>query len=330
MSALADRRAGQWPHILLVLGILNGKALKGRDAPCPLCGGKDRFRFSDKGRGLWFCHGGGGVGCGGGDGVKLVMLVTGRDFIGAMKLIERVIGPGGHGHGGGCGGGNGAPFPRNGGGANGVTRDPLKSWLDAYVDVFATTVDLYHRGRGVALTPAEALSLRFHPALFHWPTQGKWPAQIALVTRFDGTPVTCHQTFLKVDGSGKAPLEKPKLFPSGANPTGGGVWFGNVDANHEFIVAEGVESTLSAMRLYGAMAGCAALSCGGVRALILPPTARKVRVFADHDELGQGIAAAKDAARRWLAEGRSVTVTMASEPGEDANDILLRRLRAMS
>ena len=51
---------------------------------------------------------------------------------------------------------------------------------------------------------------------------------------------------------------------------GGGVWFGDADPAHEFIVAEGIESTLSAMRIFGVTAGCAALSEGGVRRLILP------------------------------------------------------------
>ena len=60
---------------------------------------------------------------------------------------------------------------------------------------------------------------------------------------------------------------------------------------------------------------------------ILPPEARLVRIFPDHDELGQSLAAARDATRKWRAEGRTVRATMSETVGEDANDVWLARLR---
>jgi putative DNA primase/helicase len=315
VSKLADRCRGKWPSVWGQVGLgLTDKALRGKDTACPICGGKDRFRISNiDGRGTWFCHGENK----GGDGVELVKQVLKVDFRRAAELIEGVVGAataygaigGGNGHGG------------------GKPKDPLKSWREANVNVFNTAVSDYLKGRGIELTAAEAVALRSHPALWHWLSQAKWPAMIAAVGPFGGPPVTCHQTFLEPDGSGKAPLEKARLFPSGASPTGG-VWFGMPDPDHEFIVAEGIESALSAMRLFDAHAGCAALSDNGVRFLELPPEARRVRVFADDDELGQGAAAATEAGRRWKAEGRSVAVTMAAEVGRDANDVLMRRLKA--
>ena len=50
-----------------------------------------------------------------------------------------------------------------------------------------------------------------------------------------------------------------------------------------------------------------------------------MRISADHDELGQGLAAAREAARRWLAEGRAVAVSISPKVGEDANDVWLRK-----
>ena len=82
------------------------------------------------------------------------------------------------------------------------------------------------------------------------------------------------------------------------------------------------------MRIFDVTAGCAALSEIGVRRLILPSTARRVRVFADHDELGQGLAAVREAGRRWLAEGRAVAVSMAAKAGDDANDLWRKRLKS--
>ncbi|EGO0679184.1 hypothetical protein ITK59_004563, partial [Salmonella enterica] len=62
VSQTAVRAAGQWGNILKRLGITVPAG--GQHGPCPVCGGKDRFRFDDKnGRGTWFCNQ-----CGHGDG----------------------------------------------------------------------------------------------------------------------------------------------------------------------------------------------------------------------------------------------------------------------
>ena len=78
---------------------------------------------------------------------------------------------------------------------------------------------------------------------------------LALVRRADGAAITHHQTFLAADGRGKAPVDPPRLFPAGASPEGGGVWFGRDDPDREFVVAEGVESLLAAMAIYDAGPG---------------------------------------------------------------------------
>ena len=133
-------------------------------------------------------------------------------------------------------------------------------------------------------------------------------------------------TFVRHDGAGKAPVDRPRLFSGGTTPCGGGVWFGKADPHSEFLVGEGArESTLSGMRLSGVEAGVAALSELGVRRLVLPDEARKVRIYADHDAAGQGLSAAREAARRWKAEGREVAVSISPIPGHDANDIWMGR-----
>lgn len=75
------------------------------------------------------------------------------------------------------------------------------------------------------------------------------------------------------------------------------------------------------MRLSGVEAGCAAMSELGVRKLVLPKEVRRLRIYADHDAAGQGLSAAREAARRWIAEGREATVSISPIPGHDANDI---------
>lgn len=57
---------GRWPQLLPALGI--NVASNGHHSACPVCGGKDRFRFDNQaGRGTWICNN-----CGAGDGLNLV------------------------------------------------------------------------------------------------------------------------------------------------------------------------------------------------------------------------------------------------------------------
>ena len=134
-----------------------------------------------------------------------------------------------------------------------------------------------------------------------------------------------HQTFLSLDGAGKAAIEKARLYRAGLPIAGGGVWLGKAEPTDEFVASEGVETTLSAMALYGAAAGCAALSASGLAALILPASVKRVRICADHDETGRGLVAARDACRRWRWEGRAVVVSLPDIIGADMNDVLMRR-----
>jgi phage/plasmid primase-like uncharacterized protein len=86
---LRDRAHGQWRHICRAIGI-DEKHLTGKNAPCPMCGGKDRFKFFDTGHnGTWFCRKCSPTRGGGAD---LVMAFTGRTFRDARRLIVQHLG----------------------------------------------------------------------------------------------------------------------------------------------------------------------------------------------------------------------------------------------
>lgn len=73
-----------WPQILTGLGIAVPE--NNKHGPCPICGGKDRFRFDDKqGRGTWICNQ-----CRHGDGLDLVARVNACDLLSAAKLVSRL------------------------------------------------------------------------------------------------------------------------------------------------------------------------------------------------------------------------------------------------
>ena len=92
------------------------------------------------------------------------------------------------------------------------------------------------------------------------------------------------------------------------------------------MVGEGIETMAAAMTATG-LPGWAALSAGGIEALILSPLplAETVVILADNDENGRGERAARTAARRWLGEGRRVRIAMPPEPNTDMADVLAGR-----
>ena len=82
-----ERAHGRWPEILTRLGIERRFLVK-KHGPCPLCGGKDRFRFDDKdGSGSYYCNG-----CGAGVGIILVRRLHTWDHATACAEVDKIIG----------------------------------------------------------------------------------------------------------------------------------------------------------------------------------------------------------------------------------------------
>ncbi|PNK67807.1 TOPRIM and DUF927 domain-containing protein [Hafnia paralvei] len=78
--------ANQWPSVLAGLSIEVPDSPR-RHAACPACGGVDRFRFDDNGRGSHICNQ-----CGAGDGLDLIAKVRGCDNTTAAQLAAEVLG----------------------------------------------------------------------------------------------------------------------------------------------------------------------------------------------------------------------------------------------
>ena len=92
---LMEAASGQWPRLLIELGGLSREQLQDRHQPCPACGGTDRYRWDrDDGPGGWFCNqcGGRERSGGGGNGMDLLLRLTGWDFATAARRIEAHLG----------------------------------------------------------------------------------------------------------------------------------------------------------------------------------------------------------------------------------------------
>lgn len=68
---------GSWTEVIKGITSLPESVFNKKGQPCPMCGGKDRFRYTDRnGEGAYVCRH-----CGGGSGIDLCMKSTGMEFI---------------------------------------------------------------------------------------------------------------------------------------------------------------------------------------------------------------------------------------------------------
>jgi putative DNA primase/helicase len=160
--------------------------------------------------------------------------------------------------------------------------------------------------------------IRWRPDCPH-PSRTRCGAMIALVHDGQGDICAYHRTFLNRDGTKATHLDTPKA--SKGSFSGGAC---RLDpAGPELVVAEGIETAAAAGFRLG-LPAWSAIACGNLaRRMVLPPCVRCVTIAVDNDPPGRK--AARAAAQRWRAEGRTVRLAMPTKPGEDFADQLRRQ-----
>jgi hypothetical protein len=98
-----------------------------------------------------------------------------------------------------------------------------------------------------------------------------------------------------------------KLWPKGA----------------ELYVGEGLETVLAAATRIGWRPAWAAMCSEGLGRLAIIPGVERLVILADHDD--PGVKAAIECADRWTRAGRNVLKRKPKTPGEDFNDVVIRR-----
>ena len=91
-AAVKAAAQGQWREILTANGIKLPEPKK--HGPCPICGGKDRFRLEERkaekaARGVWVCS---HCDCKGGDGLSLYQQATGQSMSAAIRSLAGYLG----------------------------------------------------------------------------------------------------------------------------------------------------------------------------------------------------------------------------------------------
>ena len=161
-------------------------------------------------------------------------------------------------------------------------------------------------------------TLRFLSTLKHTPSGNVYPCLIAAVSRFpDKKIIALHRTYLAPDGSGKAPVENPKMFLGDAK--GGAIRL--APTTEEIIFCEGLEDGLSLWFILKKPVWVA----GNARFLesIIPPLlplASNVFIAQDNDKAGRK--STESLGNRLYAEGRKVKILTPPQQYKDFNHII--------
>lgn len=295
-----SRALGRWRSILPAVGVPSGY-LTGKHGPCPMCGGKDRFRFTDhQGKGSFICNQ-----CGKGSGIDLVMAVLKVDFKEAVKAIEVHVGS--------------APIvaPKA---QQQPKRDGASMWGRGQRLYTGDVVTRYLEARGIRLETLPS-QLRLLPDASYRHDDGRRETHPAMLAHFvapDLSAATVHFTYLDEAGA-KAKVPTVRKFFPGPVPKGGAVRL--APSAETMGVAEGIETALAAAALND-LPVWSTLTAGGLLNWEPPATARNIIIFGDCDASFTGQCAAYSLAHRLANMGLRAEVRIPDEIDTDWNDVL--------
>lgn len=291
---------GKWPAVLSALGI-DKRFLTNKHGPCPLCEGKDRFRFDDKdGRGTFYC-----AQCGAGDGWALLGKAKGWDFKQSLREVEPLLG-------------SVQPIQiRSGPSEEAVRREMKAIWVRGLplAQVVATTAWWLNRvGYIPDYKDLRAVNLLACSGYEHR------PAMVAVVRGVEGKGVNLHRTYLTPDGQ-KADIDSARRVMPLPMPKGCAVRLGEFTTT--LGIAEGLETAVAASLMFK-MPVWSALNAHNLENWIAPE-GPDIVIFGDNDPSFTGHSAAYKLASRLRREKRKVTVRIPLEESSDWNDVYLQQ-----
>jgi putative DNA primase/helicase len=185
----------------------------------------------------------------------------------------------------------------------------------AYDNNDLTLARRYFEGRGLTTIPPATLMLtaeQSHALGLH----RRFPAIVLPIGNRATGMRAVHVIHLSKDGRDKLAVRKPKK--SYGVMKGGYVVVKRLDGER-LVVGEGVEDALAASQIAGGWPAIAGLGAKNLPEIVLPPC-REIIIAANNDEAG--LAAAREAARRWARAGLVIRIAPPGDEGDDWNDVL--------
>ena len=284
---------GKWPFIFQQYGIeMTGRKHK----DCPICGGKKKFRIDDKeGAGTWICV------CGAGDGWKLLIEVTGKDFKTLARELDVLLG-------------------------NAYSKEPIAPRRDYEGELFrhwktlrpikGTSVQRYLQSRGIWRTPTRAMKFS---------GSDEQSLMFCVATNDAGNPVITHTTYLEGDAKAKidVPKRTQKVDRERESVIDESIAIRLFDSQTCLGIAEGIETALSAHQLYEC-ATWSVMNSNFMKKFRAPSGVEHLIIFADSDNNGTGQAAAFVCGNANILANNDVKrVTIRWPDSGDFNDLLL-------
>jgi putative DNA primase/helicase len=307
MNSTRARAQHRWGEILPQLGV-DTRFLQNKHGPCPLCGGRDRYRFDDKdGSGSYYCNQ-----CGPGNGIILVCKLHGWDFPTAAREVDKIIG-------------NAAPVsrapPRSA-----PANDNATSLAECRVRraleraCAPEIVARYLKRRGLSVTSPVLLG---DPSAAYYDEGrllGYFPAVLAPILSIAGELCSAAMIYDTSD----VPRRK-KFMPKIRTINGAAVRL--FEPTDTLAVTEGIENALAVHEMYG-LPAWAALNANGLATFEPPSGLRRLVIYGDNDTSDSrftGQKAAYALASRLSKIICEVGVQLPPEPDVDWLDLLNAR-----
>jgi hypothetical protein len=178
--------------------------------------------------------------------------------------------------------------------------------------------------------------LRYHPELPYYDEDengdvqllGKYPAIIAAIKSLEGEIITLHRTYLTPSGQ-KAPVDNPRKMlpvPDDRNVCAGAIHLGGFPADGVLGVAEGMETALSAMKIYR-IPTWSLVSATILERFEIPQQVKILLIWADKDKSFAGQKAAKALQQRAQQQGVKAYILLPNRPvvgkSVDWNDVMV-------